>query len=829
MSGASRFVPGELVHDRYRIVALLGRGGMGEVYRAEDLKLDQEVALKFLPSELDESPEHLERFLAEVRVARKVSHPGVCRVHDVGEVDGQHYLSMEYVDGEDLASLLRRIGRLPQDKAIEIAHQLCAGLAAAHEQGVLHRDLKPANVMIDGEGGVRIADFGLAAVAAELGAKDVRVGTPKYMAPEQLAGKEVTARSDLFSLGLVLFELFTGRPAFEAKTLEELVRAHEESQPSPSAHLPDIDAAVEAVLVRCLSKNPADRPASAHEIAAGLPGGDPLAAALAAGEVPSPEPVAAAGAEGGLSPRAAGLLAAGIAVSIGLFVWFHGHSNLLRIVEPELPPQVLEHRAREIAKNLDFTGLDDSGSDWALGSPNELYDAGADEPWHRLAHPHALAIRFWWRGGPDLAPWNADSRVRINDPPLTADSWANVSIVLGHDGRLYDLVAPPGLPTEPFDWGRCFREAFLELEDFDEVEPTFTSPFDNDDKRQWRGTDPETPEVELTIYGAALHGRPVYFRVSPNWNLPRPPPPARAARIERISSTSFVVIQIIAIFGSLWIGARNVLLRRGDRRNANRVALAIFLLAGTQWVLQGHHTTNLQSEFWRSYNGATQWLAKAALAWLMYVALEPTVRANWPQKLVSWTRLLSGRVTDAAVGRDVLVGTLSGFAIILLMQGNWLAVAALGDPHAAPHHINRLAYVGVRNHLGELVDALLFSGSSALLVLFLYVILLRVVRKHWIAIALLFVIGLARMPHSVISHTPLLDLAFRAAELAILLTLVSRAGLVAILFALFTLDAVSGVAGTFDFDRWTAGPFELVLTLYLGLTVFGWWAATRRA
>ena len=157
-----RFIPGTMLAGRYRIVGLLGRGGMGEVYRAEDLKLGQPVALKFLPDERRRRPDRLARFHQEVRIARQVSHPNVCRVYDIGEADGRHFLSMEYMDGEDLASLLRRIGRLPADKALELARQLCAGLAAAHDRGVLHRDLKPANVLIDGRGRASIADFGLA-------------------------------------------------------------------------------------------------------------------------------------------------------------------------------------------------------------------------------------------------------------------------------------------------------------------------------------------------------------------------------------------------------------------------------------------------------------------------------------------------------------------------------------------------------------------------------------------------------------------------------------------------------------------------------------------
>ena len=181
-----RFLPGTKLAERYRIVSMLGRGGMGEVYRADDLRLGQTVALKFLPKELAKDPKRLEYFHQEVKLARQISHPNICRVYDIGEVNGQHFLSMEYIDGEDLKALLHRIGRLPKDKGVQIARQLCSGLSAAHAKGVLHRDLKPANVMIDGQGQVRITDFGLATVSADGENVIGMSGTPAYMAPEQL-------------------------------------------------------------------------------------------------------------------------------------------------------------------------------------------------------------------------------------------------------------------------------------------------------------------------------------------------------------------------------------------------------------------------------------------------------------------------------------------------------------------------------------------------------------------------------------------------------------------------------------------------------------------
>ena len=207
---------------RYRIVARLGKGGMGEVFRADDLILGEPVALKFLPEEVSKDVNALTRFYDEVRIARQVTHPNVCRVYDIGDLNGQPYISMQYIDGEDLSALLRRIGRLPGDKALEFARKLCAGLAAAHAQGVLHRDFKPANIMIDSDGQVVVMDFGLAGVAGELKGAEIRNGTPAYMAPEQLSGTDVSSRSDVYALGLVLYEMFTGRQPFEAKTLAEM-------------------------------------------------------------------------------------------------------------------------------------------------------------------------------------------------------------------------------------------------------------------------------------------------------------------------------------------------------------------------------------------------------------------------------------------------------------------------------------------------------------------------------------------------------------------------------------------------------------------------------
>ena len=359
-AASSRFAPGAIIAGRYRLVALLGRGGMGEVYRADDLTLDQPVALKFLPDGVGGDPQKLAQFHNELRTARLVSHKNVVRLYDLGEAQGRRFLTMEYIDGEDLASLLRRIGRIPQDKAIELARQLCAGIAAAHERGVLHRDLKPANVMIDGEGNVRITDFGIAGSAATAARPATNVatfaGTPQYMAPEQLAGQPASTRSDIYGLGLILFEIFTGRRAIDAKSLADLKHWHDTGGlTTPAMLVPDLDPAVERVILRCLEKDPLQRPGSALAVAASLPGGDPLAAALAAGETPSPELLVAAGETEALGVGIGLAGVAAVVVALAILVAIAPRLSVSGLVPLDKPPAVLADRARQILNSFGYT------------------------------------------------------------------------------------------------------------------------------------------------------------------------------------------------------------------------------------------------------------------------------------------------------------------------------------------------------------------------------------------------------------------------------------------------------------------------------------------
>ena len=527
-----RFTPGSLVAGRYRIVALLGRGGMGEVYRADDLSLGQQVALKFLP-EFASDEQTLERFRNEVRIARRISHPNVCRVFDIGQTDDLVFFTMEYIDGEDLASLLRRIGRLPSDKAAEIAGKICAGVAAAHDKGILHRDLKPANVMLDGRGEVLITDFGLAGVAHEI--EDVRSGTPAYMAPEQLSGEAVTIKSDIYSLGLVLYEVFTGKAAFDGKTLEEIVRVRRESTPSrPSSLVRDLDPSVERAILHCLEADPDARPASALAVAAALPGGDALAAAIAAGETPSPQIVAAAGETTGLKLPVA-LAALAIAL-VGLVASYLLGARTSAIERMDLPysSDVLSQKARDIVQQFGYTATPADTADGFSYDDNYL-DYLHDNPKQRTTWDAALKGRppvlvYWLRESPSemVGAEMKDSSlvpgiVDLSDPPPILSGMVQIS--LDPQGRLNHLeVIPPQVektpaPAAAFDWNLLFKLAGLDPAQFKSAEPTWNSLAAADTRVAWTGTWPGTT-YPLRVEAASWRGKPVFFTLIGDWTKP---------------------------------------------------------------------------------------------------------------------------------------------------------------------------------------------------------------------------------------------------------------------------------------------------------------------
>jgi hypothetical protein len=263
---------------RYEILGEAGHGSMGNVYKARDRETGETIALKLLKPEIASDQAMMDRFKNELLFARKITHKNVCRVYEFNRVAGIAYTSMEFVEGESLRSVLNRFGGLPQRKATDLALQICSGLKEAHAQGIVHRDLKPENVMIDGQGNVKIMDFGIAR-SMEAGTRltGSMVGTPAYMAPEQVAGKPVDYRTDIYSLGLMLYEMFTGVPAFSAdNSIAVALKQMREDPPPPHEIEPNIPVSTERVILKCLEKDPARRFQSIADLESNLRSGAPV-------------------------------------------------------------------------------------------------------------------------------------------------------------------------------------------------------------------------------------------------------------------------------------------------------------------------------------------------------------------------------------------------------------------------------------------------------------------------------------------------------------------------------------------------------------------------
>jgi serine/threonine-protein kinase len=640
-----RFPAGTVLAGRYRILGLLGQGGMGEVYKAFDLILNQTVALKFLaPSLISEAA--LMRFRNEARIARQVSHPNVCRVYDLGMVEGLHFLSMEYIDGEDLASLLRRIGRLPQDKAIEFTRKICAGLSAAHERGVLHRDLKPANIMIDRRGQVRITDFGLAGLAAEIPLSDLRSGTPAYMSPEQRTGKEVTTRSDIYSLGLILHEMFTGK-------------ARHESQSSPTELVKDLDPTIERLILRCLEEDPRRRPNSALNVAMGLPGADPIAVALAAGETPSPEMVAASTEKECFRPRTAWLLFVIAVVGAAISMVVGSRTSILARVPVRIPGDALAFKAQQLLKELGYTETPvDAAYGFAcchLVALQALEKLGPKRRDEFFATGVPRVLWFWYRQHQDdlltdqfLGNVIGTGVVTEVNPPNTEPGMVRMRLL--PDGRLAFLEAVDreghgGALTQAPDPARLFTAAGLDFSRFRPSAPVRIPPVPFDTRTTWTGTyAPDRTEL-VTVQAAWWRGRPVYFN------------PDEAAPQFRYSSGWWVTVSLIVVvlIGGATVTHHNFRLGRGDRAGATRLAAFTFCSTMLSWLLTAHHVAQ-PWEILVIVKEMSWALFLAAALWCFYMGIEPHVRRHWPDSLISWTRLQQGHFRNPLVASHALAG-----------------------------------------------------------------------------------------------------------------------------------------------------------------------------
>ena len=821
-----RFVPGTLVAGRYRVIGLLGRGGMGEVYRATDLTLGQSVALKFLPDEAAGNERLLERFHNEVRIARQVSHANVCRVYDIGEADGLPFMSMEYVDGEDLAGLLQRIGRLSNDKALEIARKLCAGLAAAHERGIIHRDLKPQNIMLNKRGEVVIMDFGLAAVADELHGAEARNGTPAYMAPEQLRGDSVTAKSDLYSLGLIVYELFTGKRPFDARTAADLLRAEETTRPPTiSSVAPDVDPAVEKVIARCLQPDPAQRPPNALAIAAALPGGDPLAAALAAGETPSPELVAASGKAEGFQLRYAVPCLAFVLLFLLAVPFIEQTTSMISIAPIDFPPPVLEQKARDLAADLGYTARP---TDWNStffedqSMVSWLEKHRGSTAWRPL-FAAASPIQFSYRQSPDYLLAAPDGDVTSDRPPMTLPGMLSVALDSAGRLRAFSAIAPrygDNAAATPPDPALLFRKAGLDLAAFHEVPPFYAAPLAFDARRAWAGPYPGPLNAPITVQISTWRGQLTNFFIRWPWTKP-PAVSAQPSSFGAVISGLFPIVFISSGFlAAVLLARRNIRAGRGDRQGAFRLVSAAFLIYFVTWAATAHVVPRFELMSF-ALNQLSVGLALCAFAWVLYIAVEPALRARWPQSLITWNRLLAGRFGDPRLGSHILIGVAVGlFLICLFIWRSWWEIAA----GAAPEGLNNdYVLMGLR-HVIALLGSVLFSAILAGIAIFFLLSGLRaLVRREWIA-AVVAAVLLTLQEGSIRHSTHLaIDLPLFIFVYAVFMFILLRMGLVPAIIAIFVINTFGNAPFGSEFSAWYNWIAVLQSILIALIALYGFW------
>lgn len=844
-----QFPSGAVLAGRYRIVERIGRGGMGMVYRAQDLLLDQPVALKFLPESMADHPSRKARFLNEARVAVQITHANVCRVHDIGEVNGRQFISMEFVSGEDVGSLLRRVGRLPVERALALAHQICAGLAAAHEKGVLHRDLKPANVMVDDDGNAKILDFGLAGMAKGISGGEVRAGTPGYMAPEQLRGEEVTVKSDIYGLGLLLYELFTGKKAWEANSIPELMHLHKSTLPrDPRLLAPGLDERSVSVILKCLSRDPKDRPSSALAVSAMLPGGDPIAAVLAAGETPSPELVAAAGGQGKLEAWegiawALGVLALVIAVTvIGPRVQLQERAYLA------LSPEVLADRTRDTLRRLGYA--ERGGHEvYALDYYEELvaeigHNDSDGERWDRLSKPRPAAIDFWYRSSPSpLRAMNAAGRVTMTDPSPMEPGM--ISVRLSPAGQLRELtvryadaddIATPrgwGAPGDAANleevWGLLFEAADLRMSEFRPVEPSRVPPVFAETRAAWEGVYPESPEVAVRVEAAAYRGRPVAFRViEKRWPLASVTGVPEELMTGRAGLVAQTVMVAGLVLGSLVLAPLNVTRRRGDVRGAVKVGTVCAALWLLGWELRANHVWTLAGELDLLMRAAGQALLVGGAIVVFYLALEPYVRRTWPQTLSSWERLLGGRVRDALVGQHLAIGTALGTAAAGIFYLNMLMPGWTGRPPPPPYFDTAFGMdtlTSARSALGATLQMVVASAREGMSVLLALMLIKLMVPSRWAAAAIFVALSTALwslMASATTAYSwPLFGLLATGAALVLV-----RYGLLAAVVGAMVFHLLTAFPLSLDPARWYFDATVFAHAIIGTLVLFGVLTAT---
>ncbi|MFL6231120.1 MAG: protein kinase [Pyrinomonadaceae bacterium] len=650
------------------------------------------------------------------------------------------------------------------------------------------------------------------------------------MSPEQITGGELTARSDIYSLGLLLYELFTGKKVFEAQSLHDMIRLRRSgaAPTNPSSLIKGLDPAIERVILRCLEKNPQDRPTSALQVAAALPGGDLLAAALAAGETPSPEMVAAAQKEGSLRPGVAAACLVALLAGLSLVVFLSQRTMLHNYVPLEKSPDVLADRAREIVRKSGYTDPPaDSAYSFSFGSDAVRTIKERDrspQRWEALRGGDPPALYFWFRQSPRyLVPKGL--YVYQSDPPTMYSGMVGVTLDSAGRLRYLDAVPPqlevPQPPAQP-DWSLLFSEAGLEMSSFQAAEPRWIPEHYSDARAAWEGVSPQQPQIPIRVEAAAYRGKPVYFDVIYPWEQP-----SRQVEQTQSAGERAVVVLVFGIVCAVMLGAvllawRNIRRGQGDRKGAFRLALFVFAVNMLRGVVWAHHVPNFIEEFDIFLDHLAIALAAVALMWVVYVALEPFVRARWPHRIISWSRLLGGDWRDPLVGRDVLLGGTCGIALTLLYHLQNRTAGWLGWPPDAPiTPPNGWALNGLRGLSERALVGIDLSVTQALGYLFIFLLLFIILRRDWLVAGAGW--ALITVLHSGGGDYPTLTWGFGMAGAALITLTLMRFGLLSLVTLFLFSYLTYNLPLTVNLSAWFAGSTILVLLAVASLAAYGFY------
>jgi serine/threonine-protein kinase len=535
------------------------------------------------------------------------------------------------------------------------------------------------------------------------------------MAPEQIEGREVTARSDIYALGLVLYEVFTGRRALTATTIEELIRQQTSGDiTSPSGVVSTLDPAVERAILRCLDPDPRSRPASAIAVSAALPGGDPLAAALAAGETPSPEMVAAAGDRAREMPLAAALsIGAAVVVLLLICAGLADRATIFGRVPLPKSTEVLADRAGSIREALGYRDTPaDRVNGWRYDAAliEWLGDSANRPRWTDASAGRLPVVAFWQRtSSSPFIPFDSTGSINLDDPPTLTPGM--VTVETDAQGRLRRFLAvPPRVDAASstngsvpaIDWDAILTAAGFDPASVRESPPSRMPPVFADERRAWNATQPGT-DLAVRIEAAAWQGMPVALEIIGPWSKPDDALGA-APRWRGIGQTAFVLTLLGAAAA---LARRNLKSGRADRQGAFRVGALTCLVLIAAWVV-GHHVSDVNAERERLFSSIGLALFIGGAMYIVYLALEPFVRRSWPTMLVGWSRVVAGRWRDARVSRDVLLGVgcgaliaLSEFAFVLLPPLAGLDEPSLLAPSIRPLVNGRHTAMAILNALNE--------------------------------------------------------------------------------------------------------------------------------